>query len=111
MVSPVQGLLMNQEGNYEVSTYNGSKADPTCIAMQIIRLKRAFPKMSDDFFDLLSERIDQNSFTEKKITDAMQHGILSDDSLIIENHTILKYSILPRCDIEIKYMESFPEYQ
>ena len=46
----------------------------------------------------------------KSVADAIQHGMLKDDCLIIESTISLKYSIKPRSEVEIKYMEKFPEY-
>ena len=46
----------------------------------------------------------------KSVADAIQHGMLKDDCLIIESTISLKYSVKPRSEVEIKYMEKFPEY-
>lgn len=46
----------------------------------------------------------------KGIADCIQHGMLSNDCLIIESTQKLYYSIKPHAVIEIKYMEKFPEY-
>jgi Holliday junction resolvase RusA-like endonuclease len=46
----------------------------------------------------------------KGVLDCIQHGMLKDDCLIFE-HTVKKYySIKPHCEIEILYMDKFPEY-
>lgn len=46
----------------------------------------------------------------KGISDAIQHGMLEDDCLVIESTQKLYYSIKPRAEIEVLYMEKFPEY-
>lgn len=46
----------------------------------------------------------------KGIADCIQHGMLKDDCLVIESTQKLYYSIKPRAEIEILYMEKFPEY-
>lgn len=46
----------------------------------------------------------------KGIADCIQHGMLSDDCLVIESTQKLYYSIKPRAEIEVLYMEKFPEY-
>lgn len=46
----------------------------------------------------------------KSVADAIQHGMLKDDCLIVESTISLKYSAKPRSEVEIKYMEKFPEY-
>ena len=45
----------------------------------------------------------------KGIADAIQHGMLEDDCLVIESTQKLFYSIKPHADIEIIYMNKFPE--
>jgi len=46
----------------------------------------------------------------KGIADAIQHGMLADDCLVVESTQKLYYSIKPHADIEIVYMNKFPEY-
>lgn len=46
----------------------------------------------------------------KGIADAIQHGMLKDDCLVIESTQKLYYSIKPHADIEISYYLKFPEY-
>lgn len=46
----------------------------------------------------------------KGIADAIQHGMLKDDCLVIESTQRLYYSIKPHADISIEYMNKFPEY-
>lgn len=45
----------------------------------------------------------------KSILDMIQHGMLSDDCLVIESRQRLFYSIKPHVDIEISYMNKFPQ--
>jgi len=46
----------------------------------------------------------------KSIADAAQHGMLSDDCLIISSKIEKFYSIKPRVFVQIIYYEKFPEY-
>lgn len=46
----------------------------------------------------------------KGIADAIQHGMLKDDCLVIESTQKLYYSIKPHAEIEIIYYEKFPKY-
>ena len=46
----------------------------------------------------------------KGIADAIQHGMLKDDCLVISSKQELFYSIKPHAEIEITYMNKFPEY-
>lgn len=45
----------------------------------------------------------------KGIADAIQHGMLKDDCLVIESTQKLFYSIKPHAEITIRYMDKFPE--
>lgn len=44
----------------------------------------------------------------KSVLDMIQHGMLDDDCLVISNSNELRYSILPRVEVEVQYMEKFP---
>ena len=46
----------------------------------------------------------------KGIADAIQHGLLKDDCLVISSKQDLFYSIKPHIEVSISYMERFPEY-
>lgn len=43
------------------------KADKKTIAIQLLRLKKAFPNQPQDFFDVLMERIEFYEFTEYEL--------------------------------------------
>lgn len=43
------------------------KADKKTIAIQLLRLKKAFPNQPQDFFDVLMERIEHHEFTEDEL--------------------------------------------
>ena len=45
----------------------------------------------------------------KAVLDMIQHGMLSDDSLVFETCIRRHYSIKPRTDVEIKYMHEWPD--
>jgi len=46
----------------------------------------------------------------KSVSDSMQHGMLTDDCLIISSKIEKFYSIKPRVYVEIIYYDKFPEY-
>ena len=52
-------------------------------------------------------RSDWDNFA-KTVCDQIQHGMLSDDSLIIEGSVKKFYSIKPHIDVSGKYMSQFP---
>lgn len=45
----------------------------------------------------------------KGIADAIQHGMLADDCLVYDSRQELFYSIKPHADIQLIYMNKFPE--
>lgn len=45
----------------------------------------------------------------KSIADAIQHGMLKDDCLIVKSTQELFYSIKPHAEVELIYMTKFPE--
>lgn len=45
----------------------------------------------------------------KSVADMMQHGMLSDDALVIESQIRLFYSALPRYSVTVKYMSTHPD--
>ena len=66
-------LITSSEGKAEISLYNDSVANPNDIGIAINKLQTAFPKMQALFFNLLAERIYDNSFTSKRLEDAVNH--------------------------------------
>ena len=55
----------------EISLYEGGILTDTCIAVNLKKLKEAFPRMAPSFFNLLAERIVANGFTDRRLTDAV----------------------------------------
>lgn len=47
------------------------KADKKTIAIQLLRLKKAFPNQPQDFFDVLMERIEFYEFTTEELITAV----------------------------------------
>ena len=45
----------------------------------------------------------------KAVADAIQHGMLADDCLVITSHQELYYSIKPRAEISITYLNKHPD--
>ena len=59
----------------EISLYEGGMLTDTCIAISLKKLKEAFPRMQPAFFNLLSERIIVNGFSDKRLADAVNNVI------------------------------------
>jgi hypothetical protein len=60
----------------EISLYADERVtDPVEIFVQTKRLRAAFPQMSDDFYNILVERIIENKFTRKRLVNAINYVI------------------------------------
>jgi len=62
-------------GELALSLYSDTCATPDNIAKAIKRLRSAFPKMGNGFFDILYERLVKNGFTGQRLEDAVNHVI------------------------------------
>ena len=60
-----------EEWKNGITLYNDKQAEPRLIAEEVVKLKSAFPAISNEFLDVLSERIYANNFTEERIRDAV----------------------------------------
>lgn len=58
----------------EISLYTGCLSDRG-IAVNLKKLKEAFPRMDPPFFNLLSERLIANGFSDQRLTDAVNSVI------------------------------------
>lgn len=56
-----------------ISLYSDNIVSDQTIITGIAKLKVAFPKMSDDFFNLLVEMIIEEQMTEKQLIDSVKH--------------------------------------
>ena len=68
-------ITKSQSKECSISLYGGEPAGAKEIAVSISRLMVAFPKMENEFFNLLSERVRANKFTTKRLNDAINHLI------------------------------------
>ena len=76
-------MLVKTEAGYEISLYTGSVATPREIAVEMGRLKVAFPQQGDEqdkenrniFFNLLAERVLANGFSAERLRDAVNMAI------------------------------------
>ena len=57
----------------EITVYTDRQADQKLIAQEVVKLKHAFPTISKEFANVLSERIYANNFTEERIRDAVAY--------------------------------------
>ena len=59
----------------EISLYAGGFLTDRGVAVNLKKLKEAFPRMQPAFFNLLSERLIANGFTDSRVTDAVNNVI------------------------------------
>lgn len=71
---PGQSITKLKEAG-EISIYTDQEATYQEIAESLSRIRVAFPKMQDIFFDLLAERIKENRFSGKRLRDATNYVI------------------------------------
>lgn len=64
--------LKSNNGEYSISIYSGP-LEPANLAQNMNRLKASFPKMSNEFFNVLAERIVANGFSNERLKAAVNH--------------------------------------
>lgn len=68
-------ITKSESGESSVSIYRGEPATAEEVFVGMNRLRTAFPKMSPEFFNLLSERVTAKKFTSARLRDAVNHLI------------------------------------
>lgn len=113
-----QGVIIRDEsGNAEISLYSG-ELEPTVILQSVNRLRVAFPKMSDDFFNVLAERIVANKFSNKRLQDAVNHILdnfqykeLNISDIVKFDKRAKLYSYNDVCNLVTRNQASFSDFQ
>lgn len=110
-------ILTNDRGDKEISLYSG-ELEPVVVLQSVNRLKVAFPKMSDEFFNVLSERIVANNFCNDRLKDAVnyvldnfQYKELNVSDVIKFDKRAKLYSYNDVCNLVTKGQASFSDYQ
>jgi hypothetical protein len=67
--------LKRVDNSLELSLYGDELATAADIASGIGRLRIAFPRTGDDFFNLLAERVVEKDFTGEQLRDAVNRVI------------------------------------
>ena len=68
--------IIRSDDHCQVSVYHkGGKATQEQLTRNIAKLEMAFPKMQSDFFKILLDRIDANSFSNKRLENAVNYVI------------------------------------
>jgi len=70
-----ENTLVKKENNqYSLSVYDDNLTTEN-IVKQMAKLKSAFPSLPATFFDILSDRIKDNVFTDKRLIDSVNNCI------------------------------------
>lgn len=65
---------LQRTGQYSLSIYNG-ELTTECIVKQVKKLKQAFPSLPKGFYDVLTDRIQELGFCDKRLTAAVNNLI------------------------------------
>lgn len=79
--------LIKKDGYYEISIYDDELTTENIIT-GTIKLKKSFPALPKEFFDVFADRIKNNNFTDKRLNDSINHVI---DNCIYPTPTIAQF--------------------
>jgi hypothetical protein len=79
------GLI--QSTSNEISTYKG-ELTTECIIRNTSAIRKSFPNLPIDFFDVFTDRVKANGFTDERLNDAVGHVI---DTCIYPTPTIAQF--------------------
>jgi len=65
---------LRRTGQYSISIYDG-ELTTECIVNQVKKLKQAFPALPKGFYDILTDRIQEIEFSDKRLTSAVNNLI------------------------------------
>ena len=75
MPSTLQTLRpVNSEYSNEISIYKGQLTN-RCIVENIVLIKKAFPALPLDFYDVFMDMVRETNFTDARLCDAIKHVI------------------------------------
>ena len=110
-------ILKNSSGENELSLYCG-ELTPTVILQSINKLKVSFPRMSEEFFNILSERIVVNDFCDDRLVDAVgyvldnfQYKELNVSDVIKFDKRTRLYSYNDVCNLVTKGQAAFSDFE
>ena len=84
-ISPT--LIRRKTDSFEVSVYSG-KLTQIGIPESMAKLKKSFKTLDNGFFDVLSDRILENNFSDEKLKASINHVI---DNCIYPSPTIAQF--------------------
>ena len=65
-----QNLESQRKDNRTVSLYTGTLTDK-CLLSAVVTIKKAFPALPKDFYDVFMDRIKANEFNDARLNDAI----------------------------------------
>jgi hypothetical protein len=77
-------LIQQQD---ELSIYNGPLTTP-CVIQNMKMIKYAFPALPEGFYEVLSQRIKEQKFSDERLTDAVNYVI---DNCVYPTPTIAQF--------------------
>ena len=85
-LSPISTEVIRKYDN-EISIYSGS-LNTDCIVSNTAKIKKAFPALPIDFFDVFTDRLKVNGFNDDRLRDAVDHVI---DTCVYPTPTIAQF--------------------
>jgi len=67
--------IEQSESSQEISIYKPGKVSAKCFALNIAKIKSAFPKLTAGWYKILEQMIDAENFTDGKLNDAVYNLI------------------------------------
>ena len=111
-------IMKNSDGEMSISIFGGCPASPDEIAVGMKRLKVAFPKMDNAFFNLLAERVMDNGFSSERLKHAINHVLdnfqykeLNISDIIRFDRRARLYSYNEVCYLVLKGQASFADFE
>jgi hypothetical protein len=89
---------------------NISQLTTNCLTQNIVKIKKAFPNLTEDFYDLLCERLKAHNFTDKQLEDSVNNVI---DTCLYPIPTVgnFIFQIKKRsCPFDFKFGEDFDRF-
>ena len=101
-----------------ISVYSGKIAERHEVAIGIKKLKVAFPKMENEFFNLLTERLIDNGFTSERlkaavnyVLDNFQYKELNISDIIRFDKKVKLYTYAETCNMVAKGYAAFSDFE
>ena len=74
MQESFKSIQVSSDGETSLSVYQGNLSDEV-ILKQSVRVIQAFPNLTDEFIDLLLERVKEKGFSNERLIKAINHVI------------------------------------